>query len=397
MHEVSDLLNRLDESATLAMARRSREMTEQGIDVISLSLGEPDFNVPDEIKLAAKQGIDQNFSKYPPVNGYLDLRMSIAHKFKRDNQLHYAADQIVVSNGAKQSIANVCLSLVNPGQEVILPAPYWVSYSEIVKLAGGIPVVVHAGIEEDFKVSAAQIEQAITPKTKLIIFSSPCNPSGSIFSKTELEAIAQVVAQHPNLYVLSDEIYEHINYTGVHHSLGALPGMAERVITVNGVSKAFAMTGYRIGYLGAPTWIAKACTKIQGQFTSAPSSIAQRAAKAAVDADPESIMFMRDAFRTRRDLVYDLLKEIPGLKVNLPEGAFYFLPDVSAFFGKSSGEHRIRNANDLCDYLLDQGHVAVVSGEAFGAPDCIRISYASSEETLRKALARMTDALKKLN
>ncbi|TVR41219.1 MAG: pyridoxal phosphate-dependent aminotransferase [Cryomorphaceae bacterium] len=397
MQELSALLNQLEESATLAMARRSREMAEQGIDVISLSLGEPDFDVPDFIKEAAKEGVDKNFSKYPPVNGYLDLRMSIAHKFKRDNGLNYAADQIVVSNGAKQSIANACLSLINPGQEVVLPAPYWVSYSEIVKMAGGVPVVIPTTIEQDFKITPEQLEAAITPKTKLIIFSSPCNPSGSVFTHDELKALSQVVARHNNLYVISDEIYEHINYTGQHFSMAALPGMAERVITVNGVSKAFAMTGYRIGYLGAPTWIAKACSKVQGQFTSAPSSISQRAAKAAVDADPSEISYMREAFLKRRDLVVSLLSEISGLKVNQPPGAFYVLPDVTALFGKSAGEWTINSADDLCEYILDKAHVALVSGGAFGAPDCLRISYASSEDTLRNAVQRISQAIAELN
>src|SRR5690554_891629 len=340
MQELSEILNQLEESATLAMARRSRELVEQGVDIISLSLGEPDFNVPDFIKEAAKQAIDDNYSKYPPVNGYLDLRKSIAEKFKRDNGLSYSANQIVVSNGAKQSIANICLSLINPGQEVILPAPYWVSYSEIVKLAGGVPVVIPAGIEQDFKITPAQLEAALTPKTKLIIFSSPGNPSGSVFSRDELEAFAEIVLKHDNLYVVSDEIYEHINYQGKHFSIGQLPQMDERVITVNGVSKAFAMTGYRIGYIGAPLWIAEACTKIQGQITSAPSSIAQRAAKAAVEADPEVVSDMRNAFKHRRDMVLSKLGEIPGFKVNRPEGAFYVLTDitellVTSFYGKA--------------------------------------------------------------
>jgi len=396
MQELSLLLNQLEESATLAMARRSRELVEQGVDVISLSLGEPDFNVPDFIKEAAKAGIDANFSKYPPVNGYLDLRQSIAAKFKRDNNLNYTADQIVVSNGAKQSIANVCLSLINPGQEVILPAPYWVSYSEIVKLAGGVPVVIPAGIEQDFKITPEQLKAALTSKTKLIIFSSPCNPSGSIFSKAELEALAEVVRSQENLYVLSDEIYEHINYIGQHFSMGNLPGMDERVITVNGVSKAFAMTGYRIGYMGAPLWIAKACTKIQGQFTSAASSIAQRATKAAVEADPKEVDFMRVAFEKRRDLVLELLEEIPGFKVNRPEGAFYVLPDISELLGKSHNGKRLETPDDFCDFLLDEAHVALVSGNPFGSPGCVRISYASSEESLRTAMERIKQAVQKL-
>lgn len=379
------------------MARRSREMVEQGIDVISLSLGEPDFNAPDFVKTAAKAGVDGNFSKYPPVNGYLDLRQAIAHKFKRDNGLDYTPNQIVVSNGAKQSIANVCLSLLNPGQEVILPAPYWVSYSEIVKLAGGVPVIVPADIAQDFKITADQLAGAITPKTKLIIFSSPCNPSGSIFGKEELQAFADIVLQHDNLYVISDEIYEHINYTGKHHSMGTFPGMDERVITVNGVSKAFAMTGYRIGYLGAPEWIAKACNKIQGQITSAPSSISQRAAKAAVEADPAVTHEMRDAFEKRRALVLRLLGEVPGFKLNRPQGAFYVLPDISALLGLSHGSRKLNTPADLCDFLLDEAHVATVSGEAFGAPGCIRLSYASSESTLKTAIERIKNAVQKLH
>lgn len=396
MQELSETLNRLEESATLAMARRSRELVEQGIDVISLSLGEPDFNTPDFIKEAAKQAIDEDYSKYPPVNGYADLRQSIAHKFKRDNGLEYTANEIVVSNGAKQSIANVCLSLLNPGQEVILPAPYWVSYSEIVKLAGGVPVVIPAGIEQEFKITADQLAAAITPKTKLIIFSSPCNPSGSIFSKEELAALAEVIVQHDNLYVVSDEIYEHINYRGDHFSMGTLPHMKDRVITVNGVSKAFAMTGYRIGYIGAPLWIAQACTKIQGQITSAPSSIAQRATKAAVEADPQVVHNMRDAFKQRRDRVLALLEEIPGFQVNRPEGAFYVLPDVTALLGKSYNGQAINTPDDLCDFLLNEAHVAMVSGIPFGAPGCIRISYASALPTLEEAIKRIKNAVQKL-
>jgi aspartate aminotransferase len=396
MQELSDTLKLLEESATLAMARRSREMVEQGIDVISLSLGEPDFNTPDFIKEAAKKAIDDNYSKYPPVNGYLDVRKAIAQKFKRDNDLTYTPEQIVVSTGAKQSIMNVCLSLINPGQEVILPAPYWVSYIEMVKLAGGVPVVVAAGIESDFKITAAQLKAAITDKTKLIIFSSPCNPSGSIFSYDELAALAEVVAATENLYVISDEIYEHINYVGKHVSLASFPHIFDRVITVNGVSKAFAMTGYRIGYLGAPTWIAQACTKIQGQFTSAASSIAQRATKAAVEADPKVVDHMREAFRKRRDLVVDLLGKVPGFKVNNPDGAFYVLPEISGLLGKSHGNFTITTSDDLCNYLLEEAHVAAVAGEPFGAKNCIRLSYASSEETLIKAIERIKTATQKL-
>lgn len=396
MQELSETLKLLEESATLAMARRSREMVEQGIDVISLSLGEPDFNTPDFIKEAAKKAIDDNFSKYPPVNGYLDVRKAIAHKFERDNNLKYTPEQIVVSTGAKQSIMNVCMSLINPGQEVILPAPYWVSYTEMVKLAGGVPVVVAAGIESDFKITAAQLKAAITDKTKLIIFSSPCNPSGSVFSFDELAALAEVIASTENLYVISDEIYEHINYVGKHVSLASFPHIFERVITVNGVSKAFAMTGYRIGYIGAPTWIAQACTKIQGQFTSAASSIAQRATKAAVEADPSVINHMREAFKKRRDLVVDLLGKVPGFKVNNPDGAFYVLPEITGLLGKSYGKFTINTSDDLCNFLLEEAHVAAVAGEPFGAVNCIRLSYASSEEILIEAIKRIKEATQKL-
>ncbi len=396
MHEASELISRLSESATLAMARISRELKAKGLDIISLSLGEPDFNTPDFIKEAAKQAIDDNYSHYPPVNGYAELREAISKKFKRDNGLDYTADQIVVSTGAKQSIANVVLSVVNPGDEVILPAPYWVSYSDIVKVAGGIPVEVKTSIEDDFKLTASQLDGAITSKTKLIIYSSPCNPSGSVYTKNELEALAAVLRKHEHVLVLSDEIYELINFTDAHASLATLDGMYERTITVNGVSKGFAMTGWRLGYLGAPLWIAKACAKVQGQFTSAPCGIAQMAAKAAVEADPSSVDFMKEAFLKRRNLMIEGLQTIDGLKINEPKGAFYIFPDASSFFGKSDGTTTINNVTDLCNYMLEKEHIALVTGEAFGDPNCFRISYAASEDDLKKAIDRIKRALDQL-
>ncbi|HEX4888500.1 MAG TPA: pyridoxal phosphate-dependent aminotransferase [Luteibaculaceae bacterium] len=397
MPPVSAILQRLEESATLAMARKSRELTAAGFDVISLSLGEPDFNTPNYIKQAAIEAIEQNVSKYPPVNGFLDVREAISAKFKRDNGLFYTANQIVISTGAKQSIINVILSLVNPGDEVILLAPYWVSYREMVNIAGGNCVVVNADIERNFKVNAAEIQAAVTPKTKLIIFSSPCNPTGSVYSRSELESIAQVVLAQPDLYIISDEIYEHINFAGDHFSIASVPGMAERTVTVNGVSKAFAMTGWRIGYIGAPQWIADACTKIQGQFTSGANTIAQKATKAAVLADPTETHHMRDAFKRRRDLVVSKLKEIKGLGVNHPDGAFYLFPDVSHFLGKSVNGKTIHTAAELCTYILETVYVAVVDGEAFGAPSCIRLSYATSDELLIEAISRIKKALEQLS
>lgn len=396
MSAVSSRLERLSESATIAMARKSRELKAEGKDIISLSLGEPDFNTPEFIKEAAKKGIDQNFTRYMPVNGYQDLRESISLKFKRDNGLDYNAEQIVVSTGAKQSIANVVLSLVNPGDEVIIPAPYWVTYEEIVKLAEGIPVFIETSIENDFKITAAELEKAITPKSKLMIYSSPCNPTGSLYSKEELSAIADVVAKHPDFYVISDEIYEHINFVGHHESLAQFDKIYDQVVTVNGVSKAFAMTGWRIGYIGAPLWIAKACTKMQGQVTSGTCSIGQRAAKAAVEADPSVTYEMREAFKKRRDLVLSLLSEMPGVKINEPEGAFYVFPEIDSFFGKSDGNSTINNADDLTMYILEKANVALVTGAAFGAPKCIRISYAASEEELIEAMNRIKSALEKL-
>ncbi len=395
--KVSKLLSQITESATLAMARMSRELAQQGHQVISLSLGEPDFNTPDFIKDAAKAAIDNNITHYPPVNGFLDVRQAISKKFERDNGLHYSAEQIVISTGAKQALANAILALIEEGDEVLMPSPFWVSYSEIVKIAGGTPVEILAKVENDFKVTPQQLKDAINERTKLIIYSSPCNPTGSVYSREELEVFADIIQQHEGLYVISDEIYEHINFSGKTASIGAIGNMIERTITVNGVSKAFAMTGWRIGYIGAPKWIADACTKMQGQITSGPNTIGQMATKAAVEADPNEVQFMIDVFKKRRDLVYGLLKEIPNIKCNLPEGAFYFFPDVSAYFGKKDGDTVINDATDLSMYMLRKELVAVVTGEAFGDPNCIRISYAASEETLIEALRRIKVALAALN
>ena len=393
MQQVSDRLNRLTESATIAMARKSRELKAQGRDIISLSLGEPDFNTPDFIKEAAKEGIDQNYTKYMPVNGYEDLRDAISIKFKRDNDLDYNAEQIVVSTGAKQSIANVMMSLVNPGDEVIIPAPYWVTYADIVALAEGIPVIIETSIDNDFKITAEELEAAVTDKTRMMMYSSPCNPTGSLYSKNELRSLADVIVKHENLLVISDEIYEHINFVGKHQSLAQFPDVYEQVITINGVSKAFAMTGWRIGYIGAPTWIAQACTKMQGQITSGTCGIAQRAAIAALLAKPSVTDEMKEAFHKRRDLVLGMLREMEGVKINLPEGAFYVFPDISSFFGKSDGTTTINSADDLTIYILEKANVALVTGAAFGAPNCIRISYAASEENLTEAMTRMGQVL----
>jgi aspartate aminotransferase len=378
------------------MAKKSRELKAQGKDVISLSLGEPDFFTPQFIKDAAVDALNNNFTMYTPVSGYDDLRESISLKFSRDNGLVYSKDQIVVSTGAKQSIANVVLSIINPGDEVIIPAPYWVSYLEIVKVAEGKSVIVHAGIDTDFKITAKQLEEAITPKTRMMIFSTPCNPTGSVYSKDELYLLAQVIKKYPQLLVISDEIYEHINFVGKHESLAQFPEVYDQVVTINGVSKAWAMTGWRLGYIGAPREIASACDKMQGQFTSATSSITQKAAIAAMKADPVVLKDMIQAFHKRRDLVLSKLNEMKGVKTNVPEGAFYVFPDVSAFFGKSYNECIIKDSHDLCMYLLDEGLIALVSGDAFGAPACIRISYAASEETLTEAMRRMKNALEKL-
>lgn len=393
MNVLSDRINNLTTSQTLAMAALARELKAQGKDIISLSLGEPDFNTPDFIKEAAKTAIDENYSTYSPVDGYLELKQAICRKFKRDNNLEYQPANIVVSTGAKQSLYNIAQCLLNEGDEVILPAPYWVSYSEIVKLSGGIPVEVPTSIDNDFKITPQQLEAAITPKTKMIWYSSPCNPSGSVYSRDEFTAIAQVLQKYPNIYVIADEIYEHINFSGTFCSMASIPGMFERTITVNGVAKAFAMTGWRIGYIGAPEFIAKACTKMQGQVTSGANSIAQRATIAAVDADPSVLKYMVDAFHNRRDLVVKLLREIPGIKINVPEGAFYVFPDVSSFFGKTLRGTLINNADDFSMYLLSEANVATVTGDAFGNANCIRFSYAASQELLTEALQRIKQAL----
>ena len=397
INNVSDRVKNLSESATIAMARKSRELKAQGIDVISLSLGEPDFNTPDFIKDAASEGIHQNYSKYMAVNGYEDFRDAISMKFKRDNNINYSPNQIVVSTGAKQSIANVVLSTVNPGDEVIIPAPYWVSYEEIVKMAEGVPVFIETKIEDDFKITPDQLSNAISDKTKLMIYSSPCNPSGSVYLKEELRSLADVLVNHPEIIVISDEIYEHINFTDSYFSMAAFDDVYNQVVTVNGVSKAFAMTGWRLGYIGAPEWIAKACTKIQGQFTSGASSISQRAALAAVSANPEVVGEMKSAFLERRDFIISQLKSISGVKINQPQGAFYVFPDVSSFFGKSTGDIVIENSDDLCLYLLEEAKVALVTGNAFGSPACVRISYAAAMDELKEAMHRISTALNKLD
>ncbi len=396
MSKLSDRINNLAESQTLAMAKKSRELQAQGKDIISLSIGEPDFDTPQFIKDAAKKAIDDNFTRYTPVPGILELRKAISVKFKRDNNLTYNFDQIVVSTGAKQSIANVILSMVNPGEEVIVPIPYWVSYIETIKLAEGIPVTIPTTIDSNFKITPEQLKKAITPKTKMIVFSTPCNPSGSVYNKEELKALADVIIQHPDLYVLSDEIYEYINFAGKHESIAQFDFIYDRVITVNGVSKGYAMTGWRIGYIGAPKWIADACEKMQGQFTSAPASISQMASLEAVKADPSLMTYMCDAFKKRRDLVLNLMKEIPGMKTNMPDGAFYIFPNISSFFGKSFESYHIKNSNDLSMFILEEGNVALVSGDAFGDDNCIRFSYATSEDKLIEAVKRMKEALAKL-
>ena len=396
MTKVSERLNRLSESATLAMARMSRELKAKGHNVIALSLGEPDFDTPDFIKVAAKKAIDDNFSHYTPVPGLPELRTAISNKFKRDNNLDYSADQIVVSTGAKQSLANVCLSLLNPGDEVLLPTPYWVSYADIVTLSEGISIKVESTIENDFKVTASQIESKITDKTKLLMFSSPCNPSGTVYTEKELIDIAIMLEKYPNIYIIADEIYEHINFTDNHFSIGTIPSLKDRVITVNGVSKGFAMTGWRVGFIGAPLWIAKACTKIQGQVTSATCAVSQKAAETAVNANPEVLSGMKDIFLERRDLVLEKLNNIKGIKCNVPQGAFYLFPDVSYYFGKSDGETVINNSDDFCMYLLNNCYVALVAGTPFGNPECVRISYAASEENLLEAISRIKYQLAKL-
>lgn len=394
MNQLSQRLNAFEESATLAMAAKAREFKSRGIDVISLSLGEPDFKTPQHICEAAKKAIDDGkYFAYPPVAGYVDFREALAAKYQKENNVPYKAENIVVSNGAKQSIANTMLAILNPGDEVIIFSPYWVSYDALVRLAEAKPVLVKGGIESDFKVTAAQVEKAITPKTRVVIFSSPCNPTGSVFLRSELEAISKVILKHENILVIADEIYEHINFTSEFVSIASLPGMFERTITVNGFAKGFAMTGWRVGYIGAPKWIADGCNKIQGQLTSANCSIAQRAALAAINSDLSPTNAMVEAYKKRRELVYELLKDIPGIKANYPQGAFYFFPDVSFYYGKSDGERTVKNGDDLCMFLLEKAHISLVPGSAFGDDNCIRLSYAASEEDLREALARMKKAL----
>ena len=393
----SQLLNRLSESATIAMARKATELKKSGIDVISLSLGEPDFDTPEVLKAAGIKAIEDNITHYTPVPGIQEVRQAISLKFKRDNGLDYAPDQIVVSNGAKQSITNVVLSLVDPGEEVILPAPYWVSYADMVALAGGTSRVLATSIDHDFKIQPEALEAAINDKTRLLIYSSPCNPSGSVYTQEEIDALADVLKRHPHVYIISDEIYELINFTGKHASIGTIRELKDRVITVNGVSKGFAMTGWRLGYIGAPAWIAKACSKVQGQVTSAPCSIAQVAAGAAVSADPSIADEMKEAFLKRRDIMIAGMRAIPGMKVNKPMGAFYLFPDVSDLFGKTAGDRKINNAQDFSMYLLEEANVATVGGGAFGTPECIRLSYAASEAQLEEALRRISKAVEALH
>jgi len=391
---LSDRINAMEVSATLGMAAKTRELKAEGKDIIGLSLGEPDFDIPNFIKEAAIEAIQQNYSKYTPIDGYLELREAICEKFKRDNNLNYKPSQIVVSTGAKQCLANVALAMLNPGDEVIFPAPYWVSYKEIAKMAGGVPIEVHTTIENNFKITPAQLEAAITSKTKMVWFNTPCNPSGSIYSKAELEALAVVLRKYPHIFILSDEIYEYINFTNERvTSVAEIDSLYERTITVNGMSKAFAMTGWRIGYMGAPEWIAKACAKVQGQVTSGANAIAQRASIAALKAPKSKIQYMVDEFKRRRDLVLQLLNEIEGFKLNIPEGAFYVFPDISSFFGKTLRGRIINNASDFSLYLLEEAMVATVTGEAFGDANCIRFSYAASEKDLREAIRRIKESL----
>lgn len=391
---LSDRINAMEVSATLGMAAKTRELKAEGKDIIGLSLGEPDFDIPDFIKEAAIEAIQQNYSKYTPIDGYLELREAICEKFKRDNNLNYKPSQIVVSTGAKQCLANVALAMLNPGDEVIFPAPYWVSYKEIAKMAGGVPIEVHTTIENNFKITPAQLEAAITSKTKMVWFNTPCNPSGSIYSKAELEALAVVLRKHPHIFILSDEIYEYINFTNERvTSVAEIDSLYERTITVNGMSKAFAMTGWRIGYMGAPEWISKACAKVQGQVTSGANAIAQRASIVALKAPKSKIQYMVDEFKRRRDLVLQLLNEIEGFKLNIPEGAFYVFPDISSFFGKTLRGRVINNATDFSLYLLEEAMVATVTGEAFGDANCIRFSYAASEKDLREAIRRIKESL----
>lgn len=396
MSQLSDRLIRLAPSATLAMSQKSSEMKAQGIDVINMSVGEPDFNTPEHIKEAGKKAIDENYSKYSPVPGYPALRNAISDKLKRENQLDYAPAEIIVGTGGKQGVCNSILALVNDGDEVIIPTPYWVSYPQMVKLAGGNPVIVKAGFDQNFKMTAAQLEAAITPKTKMLILCSPSNPTGSVYTREELDKLAEVILRHEDLFVLSDEIYEHINYVGQNASIAACPGMKERTIICNGVSKAYAMTGWRLGWVAAPEWITKGINKLQGQYTSGTSSVSQMAAVEAYTGPQDCVAEMREAFRRRRDLIVELAKDIPGLEVNVPEGAFYLFPKCSSFFGKKDGDRVISNTNDLAMYLLEVGHVATVGGDAFGDPECFRMSYATSDENIREALRRIKETLAKL-
>ena len=394
--KLSDRINRLAPSATLAMSQKSSEMKAQGVDVINLSVGEPDFNTPAHIKEAAKKAIDENYSRYSPVAGYASLREAVVRKLKRENGLSYTPAQISVSNGAKQGVCNTVMTLVNPGDEVIIPAPYWVSYPQMVKLAGGTPVIVNTGFAQDFKMKPEQLEAAITPRTRLLILCSPSNPTGSVYSKEELKALADVVLSHEDVYVLADEIYEHINYTGRHESIAQFAGMQERAIIVNGVSKAYAMTGWRIGYIAAPEWIVKGCNKLQGQYTSGPCSVSQKAAEAAYNSDQSCVEEMRLAFERRRNLIVSLAKDVPGLEVNCPQGAFYLFPKCSSFYGKSYGSYTVNSSTDLAMYLLDEAHVATVGGDAFGDPECFRMSYATSDDNIKEAMRRIKEALGKL-
>jgi aspartate aminotransferase len=396
MAQLSDRLNRLAPSATLAMSQKSNEMKAQGIDVINMSVGEPDFNTPEHIKEAGKKAIDDNFSKYSPVPGYMDLREAIVEKLKKENLLDYSTSEVIVGTGGKQGVCNAILALVNPGDEVIIPAPYWVSYPQMTKLAGGTPVIVRAGFEQDFKMTADQLEAAITPKTKMLILCSPSNPTGSVYSQEELNALAEVILKHDDVFVLSDEIYEHINYVGKAASIASYPGMKERTIICNGVSKAYAMTGWRLGWVAAPAWIVKGINKLQGQYTSGTCDVSQKAAEAAYQSSQDCVEDMRRAFERRRNLIVELAKHIPGLEVNVPQGAFYLFPKCSSFFGKSDGETVINNSTDFALYLLEKGHVATVAGDAFGDPDCFRMSYATSDENIREALRRIKEVTSRL-
>lgn len=393
---LSQRVQRLSESQTIGMSKLSRELSSQGIDVINLSLGEPDFVTPAHICAAAKKAIDDGYTFYPPIAGFAELRKAVSDKFKRENNLDYKPEQVVVSTGAKQSIANVVLSVIDPGDEVIIPNPFWVSYIEIVKLAEGKTISVNTTLESDFKITPTQLQAAITSKTKMFIFSSPCNPTGTVYTKEELKALAEVIAKFPKIIILSDEIYEHINFLDQHQSIAQFDFIKDQVVIVNGVSKGYAMTGWRIGYIGAPKYIADACDKMQGQFTSAASSIAQKAAEAALNENNKPTLEMQSAFRRRRDLVLKLMKDIPGWVINEPKGAFYVFPDISYYFGKTDGETKISNSTDLCMYLLHKGHVSLVTGEAFGAPNCLRFSYATSDEKLIEAIKRIKEALSKL-